>query len=174
MSDETKVVEKKCGHNCHLCGHEWLGRCNMNFRNDVSVEDTPICPNYWYAGSVERLKEIEADIKEFNLNGELHVLSLDKTHLLHYVVKDDTQYDITLYTQISDKFYGSVNINYIITERGQIKAAGNISQDKRYISKIAISCEWITLTVFPNLDRQRKELIALKVFCTDHYNNKSE
>lgn len=172
MSDETKVIEKKRGHNCHLCGHEWLGTCNMNFRNDVSVEDTPICPNYWYAGSVERLEEIEASIKELNLNNEIQILSLNKTHQLHYVVKDGIAYDIILYVKHPDNS-DNVVINYIITERGMVKADGNISYSKRHTNAITIWCEWIRLTLVPNLSRQRDKIIALKVWCTDEY-NKSE
>ncbi len=48
------------GHNCHLCKKEWLGRCfGKHYGKDVSVDDTPVCDEYEFGGSAERLKEIE-------------------------------------------------------------------------------------------------------------------
>lgn len=53
---------RKKGHNCHLCRNEWLGRCfgSKHYGKDVSVNDTPVCEEYEYGGSQERLREIEA------------------------------------------------------------------------------------------------------------------
>lgn len=52
---------KNKGHNCHLCKKEWLGRCfgSKHYGKDVSVDDTPVCEEYEFGGSAERLKEIE-------------------------------------------------------------------------------------------------------------------
>lgn len=48
------------GHNCHLCKKEWLGRCFGKYHGkDVSVEDTPVCDEYVFGGTEERLKEIK-------------------------------------------------------------------------------------------------------------------
>lgn len=47
-------------HNCQLCTHEFLGRCGIGIRNDVSMENEP-CDNYHFGGTDERLKEIEGD-----------------------------------------------------------------------------------------------------------------
>lgn len=51
-------------HNCHLCKNEWLGRCfgNKHRGKDVSLvgeTDVPVCEEYVFGGSSERLKEIE-------------------------------------------------------------------------------------------------------------------
>ncbi len=46
-------------HNCQLCQSEWLGRClGEHYGADVSVDNEP-CNHYKFAGSPERLKEIE-------------------------------------------------------------------------------------------------------------------
>ena len=49
-------------HNCQLCKYEFLGRClyENNYGKDVSLENEP-CSNYKFAGSPERLKEIESN-----------------------------------------------------------------------------------------------------------------
>ena len=51
----------KKGHNCHLCKKEWLGRCFglKHYGKDVSLDDEPVCEEYEFGGSVERLREIE-------------------------------------------------------------------------------------------------------------------
>ena len=52
---------RRCEHNCHLCSYEWLGRCfGKHYGKDVSVDDMPICTDYKYSGSDEKLKEIES------------------------------------------------------------------------------------------------------------------
>lgn len=165
MSEETKVIEKKCGHNCLLCGHEWLGSCTVSNVGYVT-KDTPICDMYWFAGSEERLKEIESDIKEFNLNDTIHVLSLNKTHTLQYKVKD-LIYDIILYPNcFSD---GDIIISYSIMERGNIKAMGKIEQSKKCVTPVEIHCEWLRLKLSPAPSRDHSKLLSLKVSCVDVY-----
>ena len=48
-------------HNCHLCKKEWLGRCfgSHHYGLDVSVDDTPVCDQYEFGGSQEKLEAIE-------------------------------------------------------------------------------------------------------------------
>ncbi|MDO5540589.1 MAG: hypothetical protein Q4F83_11055 [Eubacteriales bacterium] len=50
------------GHNCHLCKKEWIGRCfdRKHYGKDVSVDDTPICSEYEFGGTEERLREIKS------------------------------------------------------------------------------------------------------------------
>ena len=44
-------------HNCHLCKKEWLGRCFGKYHGkDVSVNDTPVCDEYKFGGSEEKLE----------------------------------------------------------------------------------------------------------------------
>ena len=47
-------------HNCHLCMNEWLGRClgDKHYGEDVSVDDTPVCEEYVFGGSEEKLAAI--------------------------------------------------------------------------------------------------------------------
>ena len=51
---------KKKGHNCQLCKNEFRGRCFCvkYYGMDVSVENTPVCEQYHFNGTPERLKEI--------------------------------------------------------------------------------------------------------------------
>lgn len=47
-------------HNCHLCKKEWLGRCFSKYHGkDVSVNDTPVCDEYEFGGSEEKLEAIK-------------------------------------------------------------------------------------------------------------------
>lgn len=48
-------------HNCHLCKKEWLGRCfgSKHYGIDVSVNDTPVCDEYEFGGSQEKLEAIQ-------------------------------------------------------------------------------------------------------------------
>lgn len=56
------------GHNCHLCKKEWLGRCLVkHYGKDVSADDTPVCDEYEFGGSTERLKEIEEFEKKMDV-----------------------------------------------------------------------------------------------------------
>lgn len=46
-------------HNCHLCKKEWLGRCmGKHYGKDVSIVDTPVCDEYEFGGSQEKLDTI--------------------------------------------------------------------------------------------------------------------
>ena len=45
-------------HNCQLCNYEFLGRC-MKYGEDVSRDNEP-CDEYEFAGTEERLHEIES------------------------------------------------------------------------------------------------------------------
>ena len=45
-------------HNCQLCKYEFLGRCLKN-GEDVSWDNEP-CDEYEFAGTKERLQEIES------------------------------------------------------------------------------------------------------------------
>lgn len=46
-------------HNCHLCKKEWLGRCFGKYHGkDVSVDDAPVCDEYEFGGSEEKLEVI--------------------------------------------------------------------------------------------------------------------
>lgn len=48
-------------HNCQLCQSEYLGRClGEHYGIDVSENNEP-CTHYKFAGSLERLKEIEGE-----------------------------------------------------------------------------------------------------------------
>lgn len=48
-------------HNCLLCKKERLGRCfgSQHYGKDVSVDDTPVCTEYEFGGSPEKLEAIE-------------------------------------------------------------------------------------------------------------------
>lgn len=47
-------------HNCHLCKKEWLGRCFGKYQGkDVSVNDTPVCSEYEFSGTQEKLEAIK-------------------------------------------------------------------------------------------------------------------
>lgn len=60
-----KITHGMNMHNCQLCRNEWLGRCyhKKHYGKDVSVDNEP-CDDYKYAGSEQRLKEIEQREKE--------------------------------------------------------------------------------------------------------------
>lgn len=64
----SKITPEMNMHNCQLCRKEWLGRCVGKYRGkDVSLDNEP-CDSYEFAGTAQRLKEIEQHEKEQTLS----------------------------------------------------------------------------------------------------------
>ena len=82
-------------HNCHLCKKEWLGRCHgLHYGNDVSVHDTPVCNDYEFGASDDKLKLIEyaesIGVKELT---EEQVQEICSSYLIdnHYCSEDELE-----------------------------------------------------------------------------------
>jgi|GEM_PF-1932823 len=164
MSEETKAIEKKCGHNCLLCGYEWLGRCIP--KNKFVTEVHPICDEYWYAGTEERLEEIDSCIDKYDLTNNVYALCLSKDYILTYEVKGDTY---TISFRASRGLDPHLKIKYVILREGDVKASGNISPAEGALHPVTIHCESIRFTVVPMRSRDHKKILSVKVYCTDIY-----
>jgi len=114
---------KKKGHNCQLCKNEFCGRCFCvkYYGMDVSVENTPVCEQYHFNGTPERLKEIIEMEKESTARKILKgVKQLSdgwmKKYIFQYQLEDGSLYDYEVVSrnQITNKDHLSNDSNAVV------------------------------------------------------------